>query len=81
MFQCSFRRDLMVKRAAYYADAVHRRGGALGSCVGFMDGTKIQIARPGGRGTFQRSVISGNKRIISCKPKYNQTERTYLSQL
>ena len=45
-----------------YADAIHNRGGALLNCVGFIDGTKIKMARPKGY-AHQRSVWSGHKRM------------------
>ena len=36
----------MTERAAIYADSILQKGRALGSCVGFLDGTVIGIARP-----------------------------------
>lgn len=32
-------------------------------CVGFIDGTKVQIAHPGGPGVLQRAVYSGHNRM------------------
>jgi len=57
---CSWRGDLMEERAEMYAQRVLEKGGALDNCVGFIDGTGLFVARPGG--AFQRSVYSGHKR-------------------
>ena len=35
----------MTEQAAIYADSILQKGGALGNCVGFLDGTVIGIAR------------------------------------
>lgn len=59
----SFRADLMKERAEVYAECIFMRSDALPKCVGFMDGTKVRIARPGGRSIVQRSCYSGHKRI------------------
>eukprot|EP00171_Calliarthron_tuberculosum_P021420 IDg21420t1 len=37
--------------------------GSLDRCVGFIDGTKIKIARPSGANSMQRSLYSGHKRV------------------
>jgi len=50
----------MAERAAVYADAVRRRGAPLQICVGFIDGTAIHVARPGGG--LQCACYSGHKR-------------------
>ena len=55
-----WRGELMAERAAVYADAVRRRGAPLQTCVGFIDGTAIHVARPGGG--LQRACYSGHKR-------------------
>ena len=55
----SFPVDLVQERAALYADDIRERGGQLPNCFGFMDGTKIQIARPGGDNVNQRACYSG----------------------
>lgn len=58
----SFRHDLLQDRAELYAEAVADRGGALDNCVGFIDGTKIDMCRPGGPDVNQRANYSGHKR-------------------
>ena len=57
-FPASFVRN----RAVAYADAIFQGGAALDKCVGFIDGTKIKCARPGGSAANQRCVYSGHKR-------------------
>jgi len=59
----TFRKDLMDKRAPLYARSIQENGGALNSCVGFIDGTKIKMARPSGPAMHQRAVYSGHKRF------------------
>lgn len=59
----TFNAPLMQRRAAMYADAIKKRGALLDHCVGFIDCTRIEMARPGGRGVLQRSTYSGHKRI------------------
>ncbi len=51
----------MKERASLYAEAVTWKGGMLKDRVGFIDGTKILIARPSGN-IHQRSVYSGYER-------------------
>lgn len=58
-----FRGNLLKSRSALYANAIVESGGTLTHCVGFIDGTKIKISRPGGPTTNQRSVYSGHKRM------------------
>eukprot|EP00171_Calliarthron_tuberculosum_P001921 IDg1921t1 len=58
----SFRKDVLQERAALYAEAVADRGGGLSNCVGFIDGTKIDMCRPGGADVNQRVNYSGHKR-------------------
>lgn len=58
----NFRASLMGPRAEEYAKAIHDRGAPLDNCVGFIDCTRIEICRPGGRGILQRSTYSGYKR-------------------
>ena len=58
----NFRADLRRERAALYSSCITRRAGSLPQCFGFLDGTRIQIARPGGNYCDQRSVYSGYKR-------------------
>lgn len=59
----TFRESLMKDRAELYAKVIHEKGAPLDNCVGFIDCTKIAMARPGGHGTLQRSTYSGHKRI------------------
>ena len=47
-----------------YANAVHRKGAALQSCFGFIDGTVRIVAKPG---VNQRIVCNGHKRVHSLK--------------
>jgi len=54
-----WRGEITAERAAVYADAVRRRGAPLQTCVGFIDGTAIHVARPGGG--LQRACYSGHK--------------------
>jgi len=55
-----WRGEFMAERAAVYAGAVRRRGAPLQTCVGFIDGSAIHVARPGGG--LQRACYSGHKR-------------------
>lgn len=57
--RCSFLRS----RMKLYARAVKMKGAPLHECVAFIDCTKIRMARPGGRGSNQRSVYSGHKKM------------------
>ena len=47
-FITTFRADLMEDRAAVYEKYIEDAGGALNTCKGFMDGTKIRITHPTG---------------------------------
>ena len=47
-----------------YATAIHLRGGALGNCFGFVDGTVRPICRPNAN---QRQVYNGHKRVHALK--------------
>lgn len=58
----TLRMDLICERAEEYAECIHRTGAPLDNCIGFIDGTKILIARPGGPNCNQRCVYSGHKR-------------------
>lgn len=58
----TFRTDLLRERASLYSKAVEESGGPLDCCVGFIDGTKLKIAKPGGPAVIQQSVYSGHKR-------------------
>ena len=57
----TFRGELLRERAALYAEAVMAAGGPLDSCVGFIDGTKIRITRPGGPPVLQQAVYNGRR--------------------
>ena len=59
----TFRAEFMEERAAKYAASVHERGGALCNCVGFIDGTEIEMARPIGY-YRQPSVYGGHKPML-----------------
>ena len=58
----TFRDTLMQERTFMYAGSIQEAGGVLDTCVGFMDGTKIHIARPVVMSTLQRACYSGHKR-------------------
>lgn len=49
-------------RLAEFAAAIHDAGGPFVSCVGFLDGTTYQIAKPGGSDMHQAIFYSGHKR-------------------
>jgi hypothetical protein len=59
-----FQREPLYYRAELYSKAIENRGAPLESCVGFIDWTKIAMARPGGRTSNQRAVYSSNKRFL-----------------
>jgi len=61
----TWRAALMAERAAAYAAAIAGKDAPLQTCVGFIDGTLIRIARPG-RG-LQRVCYSGHKRCHAIK--------------
>jgi hypothetical protein len=52
--------NIIEKRASYYSRCVYKKGSALPNIVGFIDGTAIEIARPGG--LRHRESYSGHKR-------------------
>ena len=56
------RQAFLASRAELYANSIKNAGAPLDSCVGFIDCTKIQMCRPGGHGSIQRSCYSGHKR-------------------
>lgn len=58
-----FRSAILKQRVRYYADSIHNAGAAMTNCVGFLDGTKIQMSRPGGPNANQRSVYTGHKKF------------------
>ena len=49
-----------------YAEAIHAKGTPLNSCVGFLDETVYQIARPK---NSQPQVCNGYKRVHGLKHK------------
>lgn len=58
----TWRMDVLETRARLYADCIQDSGAPLPNCVGFIDGTKIFMARPGGRNINQKACYSGHKR-------------------
>lgn len=44
----------MNKTEKMYVEAIESSGAPLDGCVVFMDGTKIQMKRPGGNESLQR---------------------------
>jgi len=59
------RAGLMTERAPVYAHSITGKGAPLHGCVGFIDGTAIRIARPGGG--LQRACYSGHKQCHAIK--------------
>lgn len=59
----TFRTEFIRERANLYADAIKNNGAPLDSCIGFIDGTKIQMNRPSGGNHIQRACYSGHKRF------------------
>ena len=55
-----FKADFITQRAAEYATKVYESGAPLDSCIGFVDGTNIFIARPAGE--MQREAYNGHKK-------------------
>lgn len=51
------------QRASLYASTLCDNGSPLDSLIGFIDCTKIRIARPGGPSANQQAVYSGHKRM------------------
>ena len=62
---CEWRVCFMRARAAFYSEKIAGSGAYLDRCVGFIDGTAIFIARPGGG--LQRACYSGHKRKHALK--------------
>jgi len=60
-----WRVEYMRERAALYAEKIEGTGAYLDRCVGFIDGTAIFIAQPGGG--LQRAGYSGHKRKHAVK--------------
>jgi len=58
--------EMMTKRASAYATAIFNKCGALEVCVGLIDGTVIQIARPKGY-KRQKVCYNGHKRSHALK--------------
>lgn len=57
-----FRSSLLNQRAEIYATSIRNAGSPLPHCVGFIDGTRIEMERPGGPNENQRSCYSYKKR-------------------
>ena len=56
--------DLVWLDPASFAEAVYAKGAPLQQCLGFIDGTVRQIARPV---VNQRIMFSGHKRVHCIK--------------
>ena len=54
---------LLRSRPQLYGKAVHDAGAPLEGCVGFIDCTKIKMARLSGDGLFGRECYFGHKRM------------------
>lgn len=61
----TFRRNLTRLRAVMYGKAVHECGTSLDNSFGFIECTRIQIARPGGLGKLQQTTCPGHT-LIHC---------------
>ena len=57
-----WRVEFLRERAALYAEKFEGTSAYLDQCVGFIDGTAIFIARPGGG--LQRACYSGHERKL-----------------
>ena len=73
----TFRGGLIEDRAAVYTKCIEDAGGALNSCKGFIDQTKITITRPTGPSVMQRAFYRDVvhlpwKRIVD----FNMEERS-----
>ena len=53
----------MQERDSMYDESISRRGGKLATCVWFIAGKKIRIARPSGP-VHQRALYSRQKRVL-----------------
>ena len=53
----TFRTDLLQERAVQYAAVIGARGEPLDNCIGFMDGTKVQMCTAAGPALNQRNVV------------------------
>jgi len=62
---CEWRVCFMRTRASLFSENIAGSGAYLDRCVGFIDGTAISIARPGGG--LQRACYSGHKRKQALK--------------
>lgn len=62
----NWREDLMHSRAPDYAEHINENA-PLSNCIGFMDCTKMKIARPGGHNRNQRAMYTGHKRTWCIK--------------
>lgn len=60
---CSFPVGIIQSNAYHYAGCIAENGASLGHCVGFLDGTKIFMPRPGGLPANPESCYSRHKRI------------------
>jgi nuclease HARBI1 len=56
---------LIASRAGLYSRSIRLAGAPLENCIGFIDGTFIQIGRP--KGASQHANYSGHKRINCIK--------------
>jgi hypothetical protein len=63
----TFKTNFLRSRSHSYAKAIFDRRAVLNNCVGFIDRSKTQMERPGGRGSNQRAKYSGHKRF-HCFP-------------
>ena len=59
----SLRKEFLRARSEVHANAIRDSGSPHENCVGFIDCTKIRMARPNCNDLYQRACYSGHKRI------------------
>jgi hypothetical protein len=55
---------ILQERAEYYSKAILEKRSPLDNVVGFIDGTAVEIARPGGLGQRERLRVAINAEIL-----------------
>ena len=60
---CSLRPGFWRKRIGPHAERISAKGCMMENCVGFIDGSKLRMSRPGGQNLIQRAAYSGHKRF------------------
>ena len=57
------RKELLREKCELYSAGIRNAGAPLQDCIGFVDCTRIQMARPSGGDMNQKSCFSGRKPI------------------